>query len=83
MFCGVLQCFVLRPLLLTLFNTPLNSLIHSHKLDHRLYADVTHVYTSLFTHQFYTTLKLCTIAYQAFYSTKAQRVPFIWLLLAI
>jgi len=40
---------VLGPLLFTLHNTPLSSLIHNHKLDHHLYADDTQVYISLST----------------------------------
>jgi len=34
---------------MTLYTTPLSSLIHSHKLDHHLYADDTQVYISLST----------------------------------
>jgi len=44
--CGVPQCSVIRPLLLTLYTTRLNSLSHRHKLDHHLYADNTQVYIS-------------------------------------
>jgi len=49
LFCGVHQSFVLGPLLFTLYNTSLISLIHSHKLDHYLYPDDTKVYISLST----------------------------------
>ena len=37
------------PVLFTLYTTPLSSLIHSHKLDHHLYADDTEVNISLST----------------------------------
>jgi len=40
---------ILEPLLFTLYNTPLSSLIHSHKLDHHWYAYDTQVYISLST----------------------------------
>jgi len=43
------QDSVLRPLLFTLYTTPLSSLIHSHKLDHHLYVDDTQVYIPLST----------------------------------
>ena len=33
------SCSDIRPLLFTLYTTPLSSLIHTHKLDHHLYAD--------------------------------------------
>ena len=42
LFCGVPQGFVLG--LFSLYATLLSSLIHSHKLDHHLYADGTQVY---------------------------------------
>ena len=43
------QGSVLGPLLFTLYSSPLNSLNHSHKLDHHLYVDDTQVYISLST----------------------------------
>jgi len=49
LFCGITQCSVLISVLFTLYTTPLRSLIHSHKLDHHLYADDTQVYISLST----------------------------------
>ena len=45
-------------LLFTLYATPLSSLIHTHKLDHRLYADnIQEVYISLFTADTHLSLK--------------------------
>ena len=46
--CIIPQGSVLGPVFI-LYNTPLSSLIHSHKLDHHLYADDTQVYISLST----------------------------------
>ena len=43
------QISVLRPLLFTLYTTPLSSLIHRHKLNHYLYAGNTQVFISLST----------------------------------
>ena len=43
------QCSVLGPLLFTPYTTPLSLPIHSHKLDHHLYADDTQVYIALLT----------------------------------
>jgi len=49
MVCGVPQGPILKQLLLTSFTTPLSYLIHSHKLDHHLYADDNQIYISLST----------------------------------
>ena len=45
--CGVPQGSVLGPLLFILYTTPLNSVIQTHKLDHRLCAGDSHIYFSL------------------------------------
>ena len=47
--CGVLQGSGLGPLLITMFVTPASSVIHSHNLDHHLYADDTQIYVSMTT----------------------------------
>ena len=47
MWCSRRLCF--RPLLFTLYTTTLSSLIHSHTLDHHLYAYDTQVYIALST----------------------------------
>ena len=47
--CGVPQGSVLGPLRFTFYTTPLSSVIQTHNLDHRLYADDTHISLSLAT----------------------------------
>ena len=45
---GVPQGSVVRPLLSTLYTTPLSSVVSRHNICHHLYADVTQIYFSLF-----------------------------------
>jgi len=57
LFCCVLKCSFLGPLLFTLYTTSLSSLIHSHRLNYILYAEDTQVYIPLSTADTYISIK--------------------------